>query len=284
MECKKALVAAEGDVDKAVEKLRVQGLATAAKKAGRVAEDGTAASWINQQKDAGLLLEVNCETDFVARTDDFRALVQDLVAHFAASEHFATSGIYDDSALMLDEPYYKDSSRTVRDVIGEAVGKIGENIQLGRLAVLNLSGRNALVQPYEHSGGRVSALVGIEAGKPETLKDDKFLALAKDLAMQVTAGMPRAPVAVNREQVPQDVLEEERRICREQTLAEGKPEKLLDKIVTGRMNKFFKEAVLLEQPFIKEEKQNVQKVIQGVASELDDEITPVMFFRFAIGD
>jgi len=284
MECKKALVETEGDLDKALEALRVQGLAMAAKKAGRTAEDGTAAAWVNEQRDAGLLLEVNCETDFVARTDDFRSLVNDLLAHFAASEHFSTSGAYDDTEALLNEAYCKNGSRTVRDVIGEAVGKIGENIQLGRMAVINLSGRNALVQSYEHSGGRVTALIGIETGKPETLKDEKFLTLAKDLAMQAAAGMPRVPVAVNRDQVPADVLEEEKRIYREQTLAEGKPENLVDKIVTGRLNKFYKEAVLLEQPFIKEDKQNVQKIVQGVASELGDEITPVMFFRFAIGD
>lgn len=284
MECKKALIETEGDLDKAVEALRVQGLAMAAKKAGRTAEDGTAAGWVNERGDAGLLLEVNCETDFVARTDDFRSLVNDLLAHFAASKHFSTSGAYDDTEALLGEAYYKDSERTVRDVIGDAIGKIGENIQLGRMGVINLSGRNALVQPYEHSGGRVTALIGIETGKLETLKDEKLLALAKDLAMQVAAGMPQVPVAINRDQVPEDVLEEEKRIYREQTLAEGKPENLVDKIVAGRLNKFFKDAVLLEQPFIKEEKLNVQKIVQSVASELGDEITPVMFFRFAIGD
>ncbi|OGK10140.1 MAG: translation elongation factor Ts, partial [Candidatus Riflebacteria bacterium RBG_13_59_9] len=284
MECKKALVKVDGDIEKAVDLLRVQGLAMAAKKAGRTANEGAVAAWVNAKGDAGLVLEVNCETDFVARTDDFRALVQDLVANFAASAYLAQSGLYEDVEALLASPFYRDSSRTIRDIIGDVVGKTGENIQLGRFGVINLSGRNARVQLYEHAGGRVTSLVGIEAGKPETLKNEKFLSLAKDLAMQVAAGMPRVPVAVKRDEVPEDILEEEKRIYHEQTLAEGKPENLVDKIVMGRLNKFFKEVVLLEQPFIKEEKQSVQGIIDGVAKELGEDIAPVMFFRFAIGD
>jgi len=284
MECKKALVEAAGDMEKAVELLRVQGLAAAAKKAGRRASEGIAAAWVSEQRDAGLILEVNCETDFVARTDDFRALVNDLVAHFSTSRHCATTGLHEDPAELLAEPYGKDSSRTVRDIIGDAVGKIGENLQLGRLAVINLSGANGLVQAYEHAGGRVTTLIGVRAGKAETLRDQRFLALAKDLAMQAAAGVPEVALALTRDQVPPEVLENEKRIYREQTLAEGKPEQLVEKIVLGRLNKFYKDVVLLEQPFIREEKQSVQNVVNSVAHALGDEIAPVVFYRFAVGE
>lgn len=283
MDCKKALTESGGDLEKAIELLRIQGLASAAKKAGRETKEGIAGTWVNQDGDAGLMLEVYCETDFVARTDDFQHLVERLLQHFASGERFAQTAIYENTEELLAEPLFDDTSRTVRDLLGDAVGKIGENIQLGRLAVINLSGKNAHVQQYMHMGGKVSVLVGIETGKPETLKSERFLQVAKDLSLQVAAGVPVVPVAVSRDGVPEDVLANERRIVREQTLKEGKPENLVDKIVQGRMNKFFKEAVLLEQPFIKNDKQNVKQMLDEAAKELGDTVAPLHFFRFAIG-
>lgn len=283
MDCKRALTESGGDLDKAIEQLRIQGLATAAKKAGRETNEGIAGIWINEANDAGLMLEVFCETDFVARTDDFQGLVALLQQHFASGERFAQTALYEDAEELLAEPFFADTARTVRDIIGDAVGKIGENIQFGRLAVVNLAGRTARVQQYMHMGGKVSVLVGLEAGKPETLKHHRFLEAAKDLSLQVAAGVPVVPVAVSRDGVPADVLANEKRIVREQTLKEGKPENLVDKIVEGRMNKFFKEAVLLEQPFIKDDKQSVKQMLDAAAKELGDTVAPVHFFRFAIG-
>jgi len=283
MDCKKALMETGGDLDKAIEQLRIQGLATAAKKAGRETTEGIAGTWVNEANDAGLMLEVFCETDFVARTDDFQGLVAHLQKHFASGERFAQTALYEDPEELLADPFFEDTSRTVRDLIGDAVGKIGENIQLGRLAVVNLAGKSARVQQYMHMGGKVSVLVGIETGKPETLINERFLEVAKDVSLQVAAGVPVVPVAVSRDGVPADVLANEKRIVREQTLQEGKPENLVDKIVEGRMNKFFKEAVLLEQAFIKDDKQSVKQMLDAAAKELGDTIAPVHFFRFAIG-
>lgn len=282
MDCKRALIAADGDMERAVENLRVQGLAAAAKKSGREASDGLTAAWVNDKGDAGVLIQVHCETDFVARTDDFRALVKSLLEHYAGSERLSTTGKWDCCEELLAECYSPDKTRTVRDILGDAVGKIGENIQLGRVAVLNFAGRNAFVQAYEHMGGSVTSLVAIETGKPETHKDPRFLALAKDLAMQAAAGIPMVAVAMSRDEVPESILEEEKKVYREQTISEGKPENLVEKIVMGRLNKYYSEAVLLEQPFIKDDKLSVQKVVDGVAAEIGDTIKPLAFYRFAI--
>jgi elongation factor Ts len=282
MDCKRALIAADGDMEKAVENLRVQGLAAAAKKSGRDASDGLTAAWVSEDGSAGVVVQVHCETDFVARTDDFRGLVNSLLGHYAGSERLSTSGKWDCSEELLAESFSPDPTRTVRDILGDAVGKIGENIQLGRVGVLNFAGRNVFVQEYEHMGGIVTSLVAIETGKPETLKDPRFRALAKDLAMQAAAGIPMVAIAMSRDEVPESILEEEKKVYREQTLSEGKPENLVEKIVMGRLNKYYSEAVLLEQPFIKDDKLSVQKVVDGVAKEIGDTIKPLAFYRFAI--
>jgi len=278
MDCKKALVEASGDKERAKELLRIRGQTVAEKKAGRIAEEGVAYSWVNEQEDAGLLLEVNCETDFVARTDDFQSLVREIAEHFAGSSHFGATQLFSDPEPLLQEPLGSGGSLQRR--IGEAVGKIGENIQVGRLAVLRLSGRCAIVQPYMHMGGAIGVLVGVQVGRPETLKAPRFRELIKNLALQIAA---EDPVAIKRDQVPTERLEKERRISREQTLAEGKPENLVDKIVEGRLNKFFREAVLEEQSFIKEEKKSVSQVIAEAEKELGDTIVLQGFFRFQVG-
>jgi elongation factor Ts len=284
MDCKRALIAADGDMDAAIEALRVAGLAAATKKAGREASDGLTAAWVNDYGNTGVLIQVHCETDFVARTDEFRGLVNGLLAHYAGSPRIHTTGRWDACDELLGENFSLDATRTVRDILGDAVGKIGENIQLGRVAVINLEGRNALVQAYEHMGGTVTSLIGIEVGKAETLENAAFRALAKDLAMQAAAGIPQVAVALSRGDVPEAVLEGEKKVYREQILAEGKPENLVEKIMMGKLNKFYGEAVLLEQPFIKDDKQTVQKVIDGVAKEVGDMIKPLAFYRFAIKD
>jgi elongation factor Ts len=284
MDCKRALIASEGDMDNAIEALRVAGLAAATKKAGREASDGLTAAWVNDYANTGVLIQVHCETDFVARTDEFRGLVNGLLAHYAGSPRVHTTGKWEACEDLLTENFSLDPTRTVRDILGDAVGKIGENIQLGRVAIINLEGRNAFVQPYEHMGGTVTSLVGIEAGKPETLADPRFRALAKDLAMQAAAGIPQVALSMSRSEVPESALEAEKKVYREQILAEGKPENLVEKILMGKLNKFYGEAVLLEQPYIKDDKQTVQNVIDGVAKELGDKITPLCFYRFAIKD
>lgn len=278
MDCKKALVEADGDKERAKELLRIRGQTVAEKKVGRTAQEGVAYALVNEIGDAGLLVEVNCETDFVARTDDFQALVQDLVSHFTSSSHFGATQLFSDPEPLLEEPF--ESGGTLRDRISEAVGKIGENIQLGRVAVLNLSGRPALVQPYMHMGGAIGVLAGAEAGRPETVAARRFRELLRDLALQVAAA---DPVAIRREEIPPGRLEKERRIFREQTLAEGKPEDLVDKIVEGRLQKFYRESVLEEQSFIKEEKKRVSQIIAEAEKELADSIAVQAYFRFQVG-
>ncbi|OPX22950.1 MAG: translation elongation factor Ts [Planctomycetales bacterium 4484_113] len=278
MDCKKALVEAEGDRERAKELLRIRGQTVADKKAGRAARQGVAYAWVNEKGDAGLLVEVNCETDFVARTDDFQSLVQEVVKHVANSPRFETTQFSPDPGSLLEEPF--EGNGTLRDRISEAVGKIGENIQLGRVAVLNLSGCPSLVQAYMHMGGSIGVLVGAEVGSPDTLSAPRFRELIRDIALQVAA---TDPVALRRDEVPPDRLEKERRIFREQTLAEGKPENLVDKIVEGRLQKFFREAVLEEQTFIKEEKKRVSQIIAEAEKELGDTIVLRGFFRFQVG-
>jgi elongation factor Ts len=265
MDCKRALAESNGDMEEAVTLLRKKGIATAQKKSARAASEGTIAAFVREDGKAGVVLEVNCETDFVAKTDDFKALVAELGV---LSLEKAPS----DPEALLALPYGKENLATVKDLVVAKIAKLGENLQVRRL--LRFEGEP--VSSYIHAGGKIGVLMelrsGAAAGKPEIAE------LGKELCMQVAAAMPRF---VRREEVTPEVLEKERDIYRAQVLAQGKPANIVDKIVDGKMNKFYEENCLLEQGFIKDPAIRVQKHIESVAG---DAVTVVRFQRFVLGE
>ncbi|MGQ9780096.1 MAG: translation elongation factor Ts [Bacillota bacterium] len=278
MDCKRALEEAGGDQEKAIAILREKGLATAAKKAGRLASEGLVASFVLPDRSAGALVEVNCETDFVAKNAEFVAFVQALAEKIAKSEELGTTAGTEGEVLKnLTLP----DGTTVGVALTALIAKIGENMAVRRFARFTVPAGGGAVETYIHMGGKIGVLVELGCRKAATVEDPRFLALARDLAMQVAAAKPEY---VRREEVPAATIENERGIYKAQALNEGKPEQVAEKIVAGRLEKFFKEVCLLEQAFIKDNTRNCAQVIKAVADELGEEITVVRFARFERGE
>lgn len=259
MDCKKALIECEGDMEKAVMYLREKGLASQAKKASRVAAEGMAYATVIDG--VGVVVEVNCETDFVANTDRFKDLCRDFAKHIAAA---APASVEE----MLAQPFYTDASKTVNDLIGEATASIGEKISVRRFA--RFVAEHGMVDTYNHMGGRIGVMV--ELSCPEV--NDEVKALSHDLVMHIAAANPQY---VRRDEVPTDNLEKEREVLTQQAFNEGKPAKIVERMVEGRIEKYYKEVCLLEQPFVKDPDINVTKMLGGKADV-------VRFVRFERGE
>lgn len=268
MDCKKALDEAGGDMQKAVEYLRKKGAALAAKRAEREAREGVITVKINDAADTGLILELNCETDFVARGDDFTGFAE------AIAQTALEGGIDSAENMMsvsLGDAYEGES---VEDAIKTMTGKLGEKIELKRLGYIKTEG--GLVAGYVHPGSKLGSMVEIIGGNtPESV------VLAKDIAMQVAAA---APIVVDRSLVPADYIEKEKDIYRQQALSQGKPEQFVDKIITGRLEKYYQEVVLLEQAFIKDSSAKVQSVLNDFAKQHDMQVTVNGFIRYQLGE
>ena len=264
MDCKRALEDAAGDMDEAVKILRKKGIATAEKKSARAASEGLVEAHISADGRTGALLEVNCETDFVAKTDDFKGLAADACAQVGESSPA-------DVAALLEQPFAKDPAMKVKDFIVVKVSKLGENIQIRRF--VRYHGEGAFMASYIHAGGKIGVL--LECEMPAAT--DELKAVAKDLCMQIAAAAPRF---VRRDEVTPDVLESEKEIYRAQVLAQGKPANIVDKIVEGKMNKYYEEACLLEQAFVKDSTMSVQKHLDLVAKGLK----VVRFTRYVLGE
>ena len=258
MECKKALTVAQGDLEVAVDNLRKSGAANAVKKATRDANEGLIAQYILPGGKAGVLLEVNCETDFVARNESFRAFCDDLAKKIA-----------NDPAVDLE------ADRQA------AVTRIGENIKITRNARLDVAG-NGLVAAYIHTGAKVGVLVEVGAGKAETTTRDEFKQLVKDITLQIAAGHPHA---VSRESVPPEMIAKEREIAAQSDRLKGKPAAAMEKILQGVLDKFFQTYCLVDQGFVKRNSEvSVKEHVGQVAKQLGDEITIRKFVRFQVGE
>ena len=253
MDCKKALTECDGDMDKAVDFLREKGLASAAKKAGRIAAEGLVGSYISEDAKTGVIVEVNCETDFVAKTDEFKELVNAIAAHVAATKPA------DNDALLAS----KLDGQTVAALITAKIAKIGENISLRRFAMYETDG---IVASYSHAGGKIVTMVDMKGGDA---------ALAKDIAMQVAAANP---AYLDRTQVPEAELEHEKQILTEQARNEGKPEKIIEKMVVGRIEKYYKEVCLVDQAFIKGDDESIASLLKAANAEV------TRFVRYEMGE
>ena len=265
MDCKKALVSADGDMDKAIELLREKGLAVAAKKAGRIAAEGMVTAIVDREKKVGVLLEVNAETDFVAKNEKFQNFVSG-VAKTILEQNPA-----DVDALM--NMNYDGTDATVDATLKDLILVIGENMKIRRFARLEGD-----CVSYVHGGGKIGVLVQFDTDLADT---DGFVECGKDVAMQIAAA---AAQYMNKEDVPEEVVAKEKEILTAQAMNEGKPQNIAEKMVMGRINKFYKEVCLSEQPFIKDDKVSVGKYVEDCAKKLGGTIKMVSFVRFEKGE
>ncbi|MFN7649809.1 MAG: translation elongation factor Ts [Acidobacteriota bacterium] len=268
MECKKALEAAGGDIEKGIEELRKRGIASAAKKTGRSAKQGAIVIKLSDDKTSGVIVEFNCESDFVARTDDFQGLVGDLADQALASAAVAAP------ADLLRETYAKDASMTIEALITAKVAKIGENMKLARLEKVS----GGVLGAYIHPGAQLGVLIqasGVDVSSSE-IQD-----LVRDVAMQIAAADPQF---ISRSQVTAADVEKEKEIQRERAIREGKPPAIVEKMLEGRMAKYYEEVCLLEQPFIKENSLTVGQMIEQANKKLGLALVISRFVRFKVGE
>jgi elongation factor Ts len=283
MECKKALVEANGDLERAIEILRTRGLASAGKKEGRSTKQGLLGVHIAAGGKSGVLAEVNCESDFVARTEDFQSLVRDITEHISELKptHVRSEDVAHAASRavsLYEQKFAKDPNQTVSELIKSKIAKLGENIAVSRFTMLAVNG-SGVVSSYVHTGAQVAAIVEVQAPS-ELVGQESFKTLVLDIAMHITAANPQF---IGREGVSPEALNREKAVQRERALKEGKPEKMLDKIVEGRLSKFYEEFCLLEQPFIKENSMTIGELIKSKAGSVG-EIKIVNFVRYKVGE
>ena len=256
MDCKKVLTETNGDMEKAIELLRERGIAKAAKKSDRVAAEGLVKAYVTADKKVGVLVEVNSETDFVAQNEDFKNFVGDVAEQVAVKN---PKGIED----LLNGESIKVSGKTVSEVLTDKIATIGENISIRRFVRYE---SNGLVESYIHGAGKIGVLIDLENGTEE---------LAKDLCMQIAAARPEY---LSREEVPAEAVNKEMEILKAQAMNEGKPAQIAEKMVQGRIGKFYGEICLLEQAYVKDPDMKVQKVVENSNGKVNK------FARFERGE
>lgn len=255
MDCKKALVESNGELEAASDWLRKKGVASAAKKAGREAKEGVIAQYIKPGAKLGVLVEINCETDFVAKNDQFRAFCDEIAKTIAENP----------SADL-------EAQRTA------AVTRIGENVKISRHQKLEVAG-NGMIAAYIHTGGKVGVLVEVGAGKAETVNNEEFKQVVRDITLQIAAANP---TFVTRDQVAADLVAKEKEIAAEQV--KNKPPQAIAKIVEGKLDKFYQTICLVEQGFVKNGEVTVKEHVAQLSKKLGDEITVRRFLRFQVGE
>ena len=271
MDCKKALLESGGDFSKAEEWLRKKGISKAASKGARIAAEGLIGLSISADGRTGVLVDVNCETDFVARNPDFIALTNEVAALIAKTAPADVAA--------LQETAWKDGKK-VKDVLAESIAKIGENISVRRFAHFSATGSKTLGS-YLHSNGRQGAIVELTAGSEAAAKHEAVITVAKELAMQATA---MKPPYLRREEVPADVLEKEKDIYKAELAAAKKPEAIWDKILTGKLEKFYEGACLVDQISIKDDKKKVKGLLAEAAKAAGGDVSATRFARFEVGE
>ncbi len=256
MDCKKVLTETNGDEEKAIELLRERGIAKAAKKSDRIAAEGLVETYISEDGKVGVVVEVNAETDFVAKNEEFRSFVKDV------AEQVAKENPVDVEAL-LNQKSIRESDKTVSEVLTNKIATIGENMSIRRFVRFET---NNLLESYIHGDGKIAVLVEMENGTPE---------LAKDICMQIAAARPEF---LDRASVPADRLAKEMEILKAQAMNEGKPAEIAEKVVQGRINKFYSEVCLVEQEFVKDPDIKIGKLVESKGAKI------VRFARFEKGE
>ncbi len=265
LDCKKALQETDGDIDAAVEILRRKGLAAAAKKTSREANDGLVAAQMSEDGKSAVMVEVNCETDFVARTDDFQEFVDTLLRQMMAQPDI------DSAEGLLTAPFVDDPAKTVQDLLTETIARLGENIVIRRAVRFDLQD-DGMIDSYIHMGGRVGVLVEIAGSDPQA---DGFAELVHDVALQIAA---IAPQYVSENDIPAEAIEAEKDVYRAQLANENKPDNIKERIVEGKLKKWYSEVTLLNQEFVKDSDLTIAKLLKNYG-----DVTVKRFARFERG-
>ena len=271
MDCKAALSEAGGDMEEAATILRKKGIAGADKKASRAAKEGVIASSIDSESKSGTLLEVSCETDFVAKNENFRAAVDQLLNHIAESDKVDTV----DSLLAQG---FSGGEGTVEDFLKSKIAEMGENMVIPRFANYSVDGEG-VVASYIHMQGKVGVLIEAGCGSADTAQNEAFRTLVKDITLHIAAS---SPICIGRDEVPSELVEKEKEIFREQM--KDKPANVIDKIIGGKIDKYYSGVCLLEQAFVKDTDKTVGDLVKEKSTELGDEITIRRFTRYAVGE
>jgi len=270
LDCKKALQETNGDVDQAVEFLRKKGLAAASKKASREANDGLVSAQVSDDGQTAVMVEVNCETDFVARTDDFKNFVDALVRQMMAQPNLNSA------EALLKVPFIDNNSLTVAQQLNETIAKLGENMVVRQAARFDLVD-GGMLDSYIHIGGRVGVLVDVAGGNAD---NGVFAELVHDIALQVAAASPRY---VTEAEVPAQAIVAEKEIYRAQLAEDKKPDEIKERIIEGKLKKWYSEVALLDQEFVKESKVTIGQLLKQKSKELGSDIQVRRFARFELG-
>jgi elongation factor Ts len=274
LDCKKALEATDGDFDKAVEFLREKGLDAAAKKASREANDGLVHVLVDETSRLGAIVEVNCETDFVARTEEFQAFVEAITIQVGQETDVS------EVTALLNQPFIEDQSVTVGERLTQLVARLGENMVLRRFARVEQDG-TGLIEGYVHPGSRIGVLVLVSANSEDAASSAAFGELVHDLALQVAAA---APQYISPDDVPRSMVEAEKAKYLAQAAEEKKPDHIQERIVAGRLDKWYQESCLLSQPFIKDESLSISDLITQKSTELGTPLNIQQFVRYELGN
>jgi elongation factor Ts len=273
MDCKKALNENDGDIEASITWLRQKGIAKADKGSSRIAAEGLVDTYIQPDGQVGVLIEVNCQTDFVARNEAFKTLVKNL-AQQAATVHSVES--------LLAQPYIENSSVTVDEFIKETIATLGENIQVRRFVNFSLANTAGIADSYIHTGGRVGVLVEVTVQSASAAANEEFQGLAKNAAMQVAACPNVEYVSIDK--IPAEVVTKEKNIEMGKDDLGNKPENIKEKIVQGRIDKRLKEMTLLDQPYIRDQSISVEDLVKQVQSKIGEEIQVSRFVRYVLGE
>jgi len=269
MDCKKALIETNGDIDTAVKHLRKAGIAKAAKKLSRESKEGRIETAVNNDRKSGVMVEMSSETDFVAKNEEFTEFTKK-IANLVLKEKI------DSIDELLEKPF---NDGKISDRVTELVAKIGENIKPRRFKKFEVDGEG-LVFCYIHPGNKIGVMVEISALSADIATDDKTVELAKELAMQIAFSKPEA---LSKDDIDPEILAKEKEIFEEQARQAGKPEKAIEKIIEGRLHKFLKDNCLLSQEYIRESDLTVEQLIDKVSKELETELKLTRFIRFEVG-
>jgi len=270
MDCKKALQETDGDLIAAVKWLREKGISKAAKKADRTAKQGIVYAQLDESGQSGTLIEVNCETDFVAKNESFRNFVSGIATTVAAA---SAADLETALAVPMDDG-------TIASCVQSKVIELGENLQLRRLVRYDLDG-SGIVASYIHLGGKVGVLVEVGCDKADTTGTDSFRDLVKDLTLHIAA---TSPSGLSPEDIPAELIEAEKDVFRKQMINSGKPAEIIEKIVTGKLGKFYSEQCLLEQGFVKDPDSTIKQLLEAKGKELGETLTIRRFTRFGVGE
>ncbi len=274
MDCKKALKETEGNIDEAIDWLRKKGIAKADKASDRITAEGLVDTYIQPDGQVGVLIEVNCQTDFVARNEAFKSLVKNLARQAATADSVES---------LLAQPYIQDASVTLEQFIKQVIATLGENIQVRRFVNFSPApGASGIVDSYIHTGGRVGVLVELNAQTQSAIGNEDFQSLARNTAMQVAACPNVEYVSID--QIPPEVVTKEKDIEMGKDDLGNKPENIKEKIVQGRIDKRLKEMTLLDQPYIRDQSISVEELVKQVKSKVGEDIQVHRFVRYVLGE